>query len=467
MLEKLADIARQFYPYALRAAGIVVILMLIARVAPHLPAVGFLPILAIYAIPSTLGALYGVVVNRLFRQYKLADGGKLAYLNKRWGGWLTFYFALSLVSAILFVIQAPKWSVSEWAFVWVAIPAFFALYLVAEHLAKQEFTARFRKVAAMKASFYITGVVLCLVYAAFSVHASLEGASTLQEILWAQPRPFEGSPVVLLSELDWMSSYADSLTNFAIMKLEGAVIVAFIVRFVIYAGVFFGLVNFFCFSLLDRSELESEFKLLPAKKGPSERSSYMTRYVLTLIGVFVLVIAICGWLEYKTEELAATDGYSHAKAWVEENADLVAGVVDDSVAKLENPTEAVEDAINAYYDECVQNIDSYMDWKQGFFGGFAGFTQSIGDLGVNMARDAFMEKVADPVGLNWVQRAYAKYLGVDEVVLDLWTMLEDPDNVSWYLLGRDTDGSRESIEGRVEELIEASRAETLASLGIG
>lgn len=466
MSEKLVDIAKRFCPYALKAAGIVIALMLIAFVAPSLPAIGFLPILAIYAIPSTLGALYGVVVNRLFRQYKLADGGKLAYLNKRWGGWLTFYFAFSLVSAILFVIQAPKWGVLEWVLIWAAIPTFYVIYVIAEHLAKQEYTDKFRKAAAMKASFYIAGVVLCLVYAAFSVHASFEGASSLQEILRAQPRPFADSPVAFLSELDWLSSYADSLTNFAIAKLEGAVIVAFVVRFVVYAGVFFGLVNFFCFSLLDRDELESEFMLLPAKKGPSERSSYMTRYVLTLIGVFVLVVVACGWLEHKAEEVAATDGYSHAKAWVEENADFVAGVADDSVVQLEKPIDAVEDAINAYYDECLQNIDSYMDWKQGFFGGFAGFTQSVGDLGVNMARDAFVEKVAAPVGSNWIQRAYAKYLGVDEAVLDLWPMLEDPDNVSWYLLGRDTDGSEDALRERASALIEASREKTLAALTV-
>lgn len=475
MSEGLLRILKSSGRYFLTAASIVIVLFAIGKLAPYTPSFVFIFIFPLIAVPSTIGALYSVVVNRIYRQEKLTADGKFAFFNRRWSGWLLGFFALSLLSSVLFVLQSPKWETLEWVFLVIAVPMYYVVYLLAMNQVKKELTVPYRKAAAMKISFFITGAVLSLLYATVSVYYASTGESiTMVEALGNQLRPFESSHVFLLNQLDFFSSFFDGLAYYVQARLSSFFLVSFVYRFILYAGVFFGLVNLFGFSLLDCKEMKSEFRLLPDAKGQSSQTPLIKKYILILAGVWFVFSAVYLGAEF---EMAKQYEINDGAVVEDEMTGLLkdfAKAVDDTVdheADLDLPTieeqmkaEATE-VLNVYYDECAQNIDSYVEWTQSGFGGIASLTQSWGGFGEGMAKDAFMDKVAEPVDLSLVQRFYVKRLGVDDVVLSLWEPLQNSENIRWYLLGEDTDGTKEALEARLNELIDASRSDALASLG--
>lgn len=475
MSEDLLRNLRSSGRFFLTAALVVIVLFAIGKFAPYMPSFAFIFIFPLIAVPSTIGALYSVVVNRIHRQQKLTADGRFAHFNRRWSGWLLGFFLLSLLSSVLFVVQSPKWEPLEWILLVIAVPLYYVIFLLAMNQVRKELAAPYRKAAAMKISFFVTGAVLCLVYAIISVYlASTAEPITMAEALGNQLRPFESSHAFLLNQLDFFSSFFDGLAYYVQTRLSSFFLVSFAYRFILYAGVFFGLVNLFGFCLLDHKEMESEFRLLPDAKGPSSHAPLMKKYIYILVGVWFVFSAVYLGTEFEMAKQYEINGGAviedemtglfkdFAKA-VDEAADHEADI-DLATIKEKMKDEATE-VLNVYYDDCAQNLDSYIEWTQSGFGGIASLTQTWGGFGEGMAKDAFMDKVAEPVDLGPVQRFYVKRLGVDDVVLSLWEPLQNSENISWYLLGKDTDGTKEALEARLHELIDASRDDALASLG--
>lgn len=250
--------------YFSRAAAFLAALGITAWLAAYLPSLALAVLMVGYAVFSTIGALHFTVIKRLHKQYKLEEEGNLSRLNRKWVLTLAVLFILSLVSAFVFVLESPKWDALEWVFTICGVPLYFLVFIFTQRHLKKEYAPKFDRAKAMRVSFWVVGVILCLGYAVVSLFvAAPESNITLQSTLEATPNSFAYSPSALMSDTGKLSSFVDALVAFGMTKASGlSIAVAFICRFVIYAAVFFGLVNLFNFCLLSNDEIRAEFQPL-------------------------------------------------------------------------------------------------------------------------------------------------------------------------------------------------------------
>ena len=109
--------AREIACFFGKAFVLVALLAVAARYAPLLPSYAIPLVLLVYALPATVGSMYGIVVKRFHDQLKYNEEGMASKYNRRWTGWMAAFFALSLVSATMFLLDAPAWDSTQWFFI--------------------------------------------------------------------------------------------------------------------------------------------------------------------------------------------------------------------------------------------------------------------------------------------------------------------------------------------------------------
>lgn len=228
----------------------------------------------------------------------------------------------------------------------------------------------------------------------------------------------------------------------------------------------------------------------------------------------VVWLALSGgflWLDVKTSKMRATSEYTAADAFVARHTDEIIAFLeggfedyledeaigeeyrhkfDELIAARE---ETLDPLIDAYYDQCITHVDSYLDWRKGLFGGIAGH---LGGFGEGRAVESFKSKVAGQVDATQLESAYAQYVdslmqlrseywikrndgGIDTPIgssiledmvrkkseLKLWRALDDGgESVRSALLGADgnvDDGTRKAM---LVDFIDQARSGTFASL---
>ena len=315
-MRRIAPHRSQTLTYFIKSALIVVALFVISQIAPGCPAAVLAPICIVYAILSTIGALHFTVINRLHRQKKLAAGGNLSRLNRKWTITFGILFVLSLVSAFLFVLESPKWNTAEWVLVCCAVPIYYIIYLIAQHYLSREYAPRFDRAKAIWLSFLLVGLVLCLLYALFALFLPAHDYASLAEAFGATRAPFEYSPSAIMIEIDQFSSFTDGLVIYGIAKVSsGSSIIALVFQLIIFGSVIFGLANLFNFSLLTNQEIADEFRLLKTDDAPNTNEGILKRYlviaaVFSLV-FFVLFLTFDSWAEHEraTEEHTAIESF--------------------------------------------------------------------------------------------------------------------------------------------------------------
>lgn len=504
-------ISNQMIAYFIKAALVVGCLMLAAWVAPYLPSVMVPIFILAYAVVATMGALYHTVIHRMHKQIKLTADGMLAKLNRKWTTWLIGYLVLFSVSGFFFLLSAPAWDAFEWLFTWCAIPVYYVVFLVIGRRFKKEYAPEYYKAQAMLWSFWITGAILCLSYALFTTLASIHGEfGTLREALQAAVDPYEHAPSALMAEASYLSSFADGLTNFAFAQAEKSSFwIGLGCQFAIYAFALFGLMNQFGFCLLSPEEVKSEFRILPAEGDAGEEQKRIrTRYALIMVGALIVSYAVFLALEFETAKLQASGEVSALRSFVEEQRDRLILLVDE-LPERERQQEAAEEEIDVikqrrreeltplidgYYDDCVSNVGSYLDWYYGPFGRIAKLLGNVDD-----AAKTFKERVTAGVDDGLLSESYQKFqaqindarsrwystyteglpaslredvesvqeeLMADESI-DLWPLLgeaKDDAELKRVLLSEGEDEDRESMEVRLTDFIDQVRASTLTLL---
>ena len=414
--------------YALRAVVVVAFLAVAGNLATIMPAALVAVVLLVYALLATMGAMYGVVVGRLHRQYKLAAEGRLSRWNRRWVWRLVGAFVLSLASAFLFVLEAPKWDGLEWAMAWAAIPVYYVVFLGAGHAFKRQFKPRFYKAAAMRASFFAVAGGLCLAYAVASVASASGDTMALADALQNPYRPYANSPCVLLAEADKISAFANGLTAYGLSRVSAApFVVAVAVKFVVYMSVFMGIVSLLGFCLLDRAEMKGEFQELPDGGDFDPAAPVLKRYLYAL--AVVAAVFAAGFLaaDSKVSEVRAADEYTAADSFVGEQTENLVFLIDEGIEEAKRLDEVQKQSeegarrieefldardaelvplINEYYDRCLDNVDSYIAWYNGLAGIVSKTLEPLGLPVDGMAKDAFMDKVADPAGGKALESRY-------------------------------------------------------------
>ena len=237
-----------------------------------------------------------------------------------------------------------------------------------------------------------------------------------------------------------------------------------------------------------------------------------------IAGYFLIVgvvwLALSGgflWLDAQTSKIRATREYTAADVFVAKHTDEIIAFLeggfedyledkaigeeyrhkfDELIATRE---ETLDPLIDAYYDQCIPHVDSYLDRRKGLFGGIAGH---LGGFGGGRAVESFKSKVAGQVDATQLESAYAQYVdslmqlrseywikrndgGIDTPIdssiledmvrkkseLKLWRALDDGgESVRSVLLGADGSVDDETRKAMLVDFIDQARSGTFASL---
>lgn len=496
----------QVVSYFVRAAIVVALLWIVAKVAPYLPSAVFPLVFSAYAVFSMIGALYFTVRNRIHKQHKLAATGNLSRLNRKWKWMMGGLLIASLASAFLFVLDSPKWDDAEWLLIVVAVPLYYIAYQLIQRLCKKEYAPKFYKAYTMRWSFWVVGILLCGAYAVVSAQSHAEVFGSLTEALQHAPRPYEHAFSATLSEVDKLSSFADGVASYAISQVtEDYFLIGLVWQFVIFASVIFGVLNQLRFCLLDWQEIKSEFQILPTEEEPESSGPILKAYIVVLVVVLGVAAALFLCTEFEMAKFRATEEYTAIDEAVDGYTDYLSfqfdGVVEEAVDRdkkskeyeqeksdlLDRRAEELTPLANEYYDRCMGNIDSYLDWYNGLFGIIA---KQFKSWWRDDAEKTFRERIAAGVDATEIEESYNSYreqlidlreensdvLSTEEVSillslgptgladaenLDLWAVLDDS-TVDGVLLCSEEELSEEDMKAKIAELIENARERTLS-----
>ena len=457
--------ARSVGLYVLKAVVLLASLFVIGNIAPSLPAFAFPFVFGAYALVATVGSMYHVRLNRFHRQSKYKPSGSFSQRNRKWVVRAAVMFVVYLVAALAFVLQAPSWDALEWALAWASAIAFLLVFLAARRISGKEYAPRYVKAYAIKWAIPVTTVIVTIAYAVLSLQTSSIEAMTLRQVIEGRIIPYQDSPCVLLSELDKLTTYMDYMKEYGLNQVSSALYGASaVVDFVLGLSVFFGVVSQLGCCLLSWQEARAEFELLPVPDDDEEllameaerKKGKVRKRVVRRLGarrgrlqdvdveakrvtrsyVIVLLAIWLGWsIAFVAVDLALADAreteeYTAIDGWIEETTEWAiivsehgAEEVGEVVEKSERWEEfdsgfqprlteyvtdgkrRMSDAIDAYYERCEGNAWSYVEWYDGFFGGYAKLFRDKG-----MAQREFEERIVYPVSTEELEASYEDYL---------------------------------------------------------
>ena len=419
--------------YLLRALCLVLVLTVIGKCAPLLPSGVFPLVFLLYAAPATIGSVYGIVVNRSFKQIRFTPTGSLSDRNRKWLLWMAVFFILSLLSGLLFVLKAPGWNNLEWTFIWIAAVAHYPIFRFAQRISRKEFAQKLDKKIALSGSIIITAVALCVIYAIISAGSPLDAQINFREWLQSRTMPFEQSSCAVLSELNKATTYSDVLVQYGLRHIENAsYLIAFVVQIVLNASIFLGVVSQFRTCMLTWPEIKSVFQLLPVERDEPNTERVLKRYLAILAAIAIVASATFLCIEYGVSKAKETEQYTAIDNFLDDTTDLIVLTTehgaDEALEAVEtgDQTQAVRaeykakrdqlieesggalrQQIEAYYQSCKDNVDAYLDWLYGVQGGFARFLPVFGK---GMAIERFNALVINPVDRSSLEQAYKDYV---------------------------------------------------------
>ncbi len=316
------------------------------------------------------------------------------------------------------------------------------------------------KAASLRWSFIVLTALLCIVYAVIGAHDW--GSCSTLEVLVNQP----------------------DLGPFG----------AFIARFISYAIIILGLASQFAACLLDKKEVESEFRLFPDPLEGNRQTRVVKRYFV-LLGI---IIAMLFSLIYAGEQYAVKirndEGCSLVKTQIEKTKqELILRVDQGKNLATEEAANVKKDGIinntfnqvlqkqrNAaisYYEGCRQVAGTYVEWYYDEYNNI--FNRIIRFFTPLLAGDA-LEKFKEIMNRSHelfnaaqtyqeAEDTIKSLLGnpesLDELAsLSLFESFSNQDRFAEeYLLPKDGE-SREDLQSRLHGIIEEQRETTLSRI---
>lgn len=507
--------------YYLKAVIVVGILIFVGKTAAYIPSAAIPFVVAAFAVFSTAGVMYGVVARRLHRQYKLKESGQFSKRNRGWTFWLVGYFALSLVSGFMFMLESPRWDAAEWAIVWLAVPVYYVVFRCVQCRLAKEYKAEFCKASAMRATLLVVAAFLCLAYTIASAEFGTEHDTPFSELVQSSYQPFEESFSALLRELGKATAFSNALTAFGLNQISTApLVIVLAVRFVVYFSVFMGIAGLLGSCLLSWKEAKRELQMLPIDGEFRETDPVRVWYLGVLAVLLVVSVFAFGMAEDRVSNVRAANGRTAIDTFIDEQTENITFLEEKGIeeakqlaatqAQIDEASRLVADCekrraeelapmVNSYFDQCLGNVDSYLDWQQeGFFGGTFKLLNSMSFPVSGIVRDEFRKQIRSGVDDSALEGRFAEYQeelknlkanaaaipldlvprdlldaswfagqyaeGTTDASLDLWACLEGEggaEKVGAALL--DADGAdRETLRSKAVELIEEARADALA-----
>lgn len=436
-----------FLHFCIEGLALLALLSFAKDCSPILPAFILPFVFSIYALPATIGSMYNIVVNRLHKQDLYNENGKLSHYNRRWLIWFGGFFVAYLVSGMLYVLQAPSWDSKEWLLIWLSVPIYYIVFLIVQFACKKEYSAKYYKARAIKWSIVIATVVLTVLYAVIAAQAPSDLQIDLHEVVQNRYLPYADSPAPFLSETEKLTTYADCLTQYGVNKLEGVSYpVSFVVKLVLGFSVFAGIISQLGFCLLNRREIESVFRLLPADGGQS-KEPVQPKYIVILVAILIGLSGLFYGLNVAAEKTRATDEYTFVDEWIDGTSEWVILAAEQDIEIIKEDMEIVDsnrdfnerfaqkrneyinaqepalvDLVNAYYDECEAHVGSYVEWYES---PLISAERIVPIIGENAMRDEFDKQVIAPVSAESLNQQYGEFLaGLKDLYEEYWSAEE-------------------------------------------
>ncbi len=485
-----------------KAVLITALLYLSSKAAPALPLPAILLFVVAFAVVALIGSLHFVVMRRMLRRFKLRENGDLARMNKKWVICAALLFVASLVSALMFFLQAPTWGTAEWMLTVSAIPIYYIVFLAALQLSRRQLADGFDKASAMKWAFWVTGALVCVLYVLCVLFFGLEQEPEMVTMRYAFDQvelPYADSPCGLFVDLEALTSFLEGLRFYAMHNVSQVYSwVAVVVDVIMFAAAFFGLSSQFCFCILDNAEVRAEFKELPpVSMGNASEGNMLPRYFVVLA---LIAFVFCGVLVVangQIEDERTNSELTSVGNWVETRKQNLITLYDARIeieATKIDMLNALTPELDKYYNECRSNVDAYVDrhvegeksWFESV-GDWFGSIFDANDGDVDKVKQEFIEQISE--GADWagVSSTYSMYrdvlvdkthefgegvrgiTGMESADVDLpvrldpWQSLSD-EKVGEVLMNESL--NRDELKRNINELIDSAHQDVINTLSV-
>ena len=381
-----------WWHYAIKAVAVVALLFLFSRVAAWAPGWCIAVVWAACSVLLAAGITYHAVVKKTINQAALHAGGMLGRINGGRTFRLIAAFIVSAVGVAGLLVASVGWDAWQWGLAVAAVPLFLLVYMLVDKVVGKEAALLFRASLGVRASAYITGVLLFAVsFALFAVQPTPEVTSATEAFLNAE-NPFASSPSTIMSEAGLAVSYADALSTYGLSRLgELNAFGRYCAQGLLLLSSIFGLAGLLGTCALDLRELKLVFLTLEKIEAGQEtvagidRSTGAARPALLKAPVVAAVVAplvLVGAFVASDSALAQmkdADELTPAENLVREAFGTTAYVLDGkyydqqqvqtlmeettvkTAALSENARNDLIPLVNAVFDARVANVDSYLD----------------------------------------------------------------------------------------------------------
>ena len=300
-----------------------------AQVAPSLPDTHIAIVWAALSAIAALGIIYDIIMKKTLRRFKYQEGGRLCKINE--GRKITFVlgFTLSAICIASLLFEAPKWHGAEWLVVALSIPVYSAVYLLAQRCVSREYTPLFRTANTIAWTRIITTILLVGLFIAISFAMPQETFDKLEIALEETSHPYEGSPAVLMSQVEQFTSFADGPTAYSLSEAKSTSFISYlIIRAALVASTFFGITNLLSACSLKASEAKRIFTELRTEETLDQNLALNLR---SIAGASFLTLLLAFLFQFTNDSLEKTiksDEQTCIDIFIEEKTDLAIYIVD-------------------------------------------------------------------------------------------------------------------------------------------
>lgn len=376
---------RRWGTYALRVAAVLGLLGVFSSCAGQVPPLLVALVWAALSCIAALGVAHQAVVRKTYRQGLLKAGGTLSGWNA--GRMLAFVvsFAASAWCVASLMFAAPVWNVGKWCVVCAGTVAYAGVYALLDGRLAGELAEPYRLAKATRWSWGIAGVLICVACLVVSVLTAGDAPASAAAAFASAPQSFADSPSALMAQAGKVSALVDGLTSAVLVSVPGVNGLAYTaVRAFLDASALFGVAALFGACSLPSSEIRRVFAPLapggedgaPLPEGARPRR----RYVVCACALPALLVAGFLVADAAVAKAAATGEATAAEDFVRGQVDLAVYVldgkyyerqgVDELLAQAGEQAAQLEESVrselvpvaNAFYDGCLDNVDTYLDW---------------------------------------------------------------------------------------------------------
>ncbi len=496
------NLHKSWRPYFVKAALLVAVLLLLGKFMPVMPGTLVAVCWAALSLLATMGVMYQVVLRKVHRSMKFSQPGVIGSVNKGRVFYLIGSYLLSAVCVAGLLLEAPRWDVWVWALVLFCLLFFPVAHRVVSHFVEREYEPLFRKGASVLGACALTTLVALLLYAAVvCVQPAASYGSVLQAFTSTSDH-FAGSPSALLREVGVFAWISDSSINYGLAVFHGLaessvqVLIAYIVvRIVLVAAAFLGIVNLFAVCAFTRKELLSPFMSLEAIKEDKKYKHLRPNfgYVVTACALPALLVAAFIYADVRASTATQTQEYNWAQGIAREVAgqtvydmdgayydreqidsllnDVDRNNITGELGPLGKSAEDLRSSLGRFFNDPSAKVNSYLDW----YFELSGDAESLASMRSSSVEEVLSSRFVsdalgdDAVDLENALQAYIEQASSCKNQIEgrlSSCKVEVPEDKQWLLDAKEiaSDNRLKTVYGKAREMLDAAEQANGGSL---